>query len=106
MAKKQKGPTIPELQSSIRGSLKEWGKIRRHGASDPGWPDGTNMNLVRNHVFYDQKRLRELCKEQKVRPCPIEAKLKPPRHVSEDYCAPKSKAGPCRDRRASRRKKR
>jgi hypothetical protein len=106
MAKRQKGHTIPDLQKSIKGSFKRWKDLKKKGGSDPFWPDGTNMNLVRNHVFYDQKRLRELCKAQKVRPCPIEAKLKPPRHVSEDYCAPKSKTGPCRERRAARRKKR
>lgn len=104
MAKKQKGPTIPELQSSILGSLKDWRKIRRHGTTDPGWADGANMNLVRNHVLYYQRRLRELCKVQKVRPCPVEAKIKPPKEVSNEYCAPKSKAGPCRERRAKRKR--
>ena len=99
MAKKKKGPTIPELQRSIRDSFKRWNHLRKRGGIDPFWPDGTNMNLVRNHVFYDQERLREACKEEKIRPCPIEAKLKPPRHVSESFCAPRSKAGPCRERR-------
>lgn len=105
MAKKKKGQTIPELQKQIRDSFKHWNLLRMKGGTDPGWPDGTNMNLTRNHVFHDQGKLRELCKEQKVRPCPIEAKLRPPKHVSETYCAPKSKAGPCRERRAAARKK-
>lgn len=104
MAKKKKGPTIPELQKSIRDSLKRWDHLKQKGGTDPHWPDGTNMNLVRNHVSYDQARLRELCKEQKVRPCPVEAKMKPPRHVSENYCAPKSRSGPCKARRAAARK--
>lgn len=106
MARKQKGPTIPELQKAVRDDLREWSRIHRKGAGDPGWPDGTNLNLVRNHVLYEQRQLRELCKAQKVRPCPIEAKLKPPRQVSEDYCAPKSKSTPCRERRAAARKRR
>jgi hypothetical protein len=105
MAKKRKGPTIPELQKSIKDSFKRWDQIRRRGTTDPSWPDGTNMNLVRNHVFYYQGKLRELCKTQKVRPCPIEAKRKPPREVSHEYCAPKSKSGPCRERRAAKRKR-
>lgn len=104
MTKKRKTPTIPELQKSIRTEFKRWGHVHKRGAGDPSWPDGTNMNLVRNHVFYDQGKLRELCKEQKVRPCPVEAKLKPPRHVSQNYCAPRSKSGPCRERRAALRK--
>lgn len=105
MAKQKKGPTIREVQKSIRDNFKRWSHLKKKGGTDPSWPDGTNMNLVRNHVSYYQGQLRDLCKEQKVRPCPIEAKLKPPPAVSETYCAPKSKAGPCRERRAEARKK-
>lgn len=101
----KKGPTIPELQQSIRASFKRWSHLHKKGSTDPFWPDGTNLNLVRNHVFYDQDRLRALCKEQKIRPCPIEAKMKPPREVSNRYCAPRSKAGPCKERRAAARKR-
>jgi hypothetical protein len=105
MAKKKKGPTIPELQSQIRASFKQWKKYKKSGGTDPSWPDGTNMNLIRSHVFSGQRRLRELCKEEKVRPCPIEAKLKAPPPVSDEYCAPRSKSGPCRERRAAARKR-
>lgn len=106
--KKRKGPTIPELQQRIKDSFKRWEKLRRRGTTDPFWPDGTNMNLVRNHIFYDQGVLRELCQTENVKPCPIEAKRKPPRRFSENYCAPRSQAGPCRARReaANKRKKR
>lgn len=105
MAKKSKGPTIPELQKSIRDEIKHWKKLKKSGGVDPGYADGTNMNLTRSHIFHDQDRLRSLCKEQKIRPCPVEARISPPRHVSEQYCAPRSKAGPCRERRAAARKK-
>lgn len=105
MARKPKGPTIPELRESIRRELREWKKIRRSGAGDPSWPDGTNMNLVRNHVIYYQGELKKLCREQKVRPCPGESKAKPPRLVADGYCAPRSKSGPCRERRAAARRK-
>ena len=105
MAKKKKGPTIPELQKSIRDSFKDWSQTKKRGTSDPSWPDGTNLNLIRNHIFYDRDRLKALCKEQKIRPCPIEAKMKPPPEVSNEYCAPRSKAGPCRERRAAARKR-
>lgn len=106
MAKRRKEPTIQDLQKQIKGSFKRWKHLHKKGGVDPSWPDGTNMNLVRNHVFYDQGRLRELCKAQKVRSYPAEAKMKPPREVSNEYCAPRSKSGPCRERRAARRKKR
>jgi len=106
MPKRQKPPTIHELQKLIKDSFKRWDQIRRKGTDDPSWPDGMNMNLVRNHVLYDQGRLRELCKTQKVRPCPKETKLKAPRQFSYEYCAPKSKSGPCRAHRAARKKTR
>lgn len=96
--------TIPDLQKQIRQSFKRWEHIRRYGAGDPNWADGANMHLVRNHILHDQGKLKELCKAQKVRPCPAESKLKPPKQVSWDFCAPKSKAGPCVERRKSRRK--
>lgn len=102
MAKRKKGPTIEDLQKGIKDSLKHWKQLRRKGGTDPFYPDGVNMNLTRNHVIYDQGQLRDLCRAQKVRPCPLEARLKLPRKVSEDYCAPNSKAGPCVTRRKAR----
>src|SRR3990170_2784410 len=92
MAKRQKAPTVPELQKAIRERYKRWGKLKRKGGTDPFWPDGTNMNLVRNHVFYYQGQLRDLCKAEKIRPCPKEARLKPPPAVNPNYMAQGSKA--------------
>jgi hypothetical protein len=96
---KRKESTIEDLKRSIKASFKHWNTLRRRGGVDPLWPDGTNMNLVRRHIIHDQGRLKDLCKVEKVRPCPVEARLKPPRQVSCYYCAPRSKAGPCRERR-------
>lgn len=102
---KQKGPTIPDLQKAIRQSFRQWRKLKNGGGTDPFWADGANMNLTVAHIHNDQRRLKALCKEQKVRPCPIESKMKAPKGVSSDYCAPRSKAGPCKERRAAARKK-
>lgn len=106
MAKKLKGPTISDLQESIRREFKHWKHLKKSGGTDPHWPDGMNMNLTVAHIYNDQRRLKALCKEQKVRPCPTEAKMKPPPSVSSEYCAPRSKAAPCRERRAAARKRR
>jgi hypothetical protein len=100
---KRKESTIEDLKRSIKASFKRWDTLHRRGGVDPFWSDGTNMNLVRNHISHDQVRLKELCKAEKVRPCPAEARLKPPPLVSHDYCAPGSKAGPCQERRRKRR---
>ena len=103
MARKSKPePTIESLQASILKEKARWIEIRKHGTSDPNWPDGTNLHLVRNHFIIDQIALRALCKAKGVKPCPRESKLKPPPHVSWDFCAKKSKAGPCLARRKNR----
>lgn len=93
-----KKPTTEELQASIRQSFERWDRLHRRGGADPLYADGSNMNLVRNHIIYYKKQLLDLCKEQKIAKCPREAKRKPPRIFSDNYCAPRSKAGPCRRR--------
>lgn len=85
--KKTPEEQIVDLVGSIRGEFARWKHIKKHGAGDPGWPDGTNMNLVRNHIIYDQMKLKELCE----RNCPKEARLKPPREVSNEFMAKKRK---------------
>lgn len=89
---RKKEPTVPELVVQIRRSFSRWKHIKAHGTTDPFWPDGTNMNLVRNHIIHDQTRLRELCNQEPLNGCPREACLKPPRGYSERYMAPGSKA--------------
>lgn len=34
-----------------------WLNISENGCNDPGYPDGTNMNLVRNHTIYYRKKI-------------------------------------------------
>lgn len=92
MASRKKEPTVEELQASIRKSLKRWETLKKHGGTDPFWPDGMNLNLVRNHIINDRERLRERCKALRVRPCPRESRVKVPQAVSQYYMAPGSKA--------------
>ncbi len=37
---------------------KHWDDLK-NGCSDPAWPDGVNLNLVRNHIIYWYRLLRE-----------------------------------------------
>lgn len=99
MPKKRKGPTIQELKDEIRGSFKRWAEIKKKGADEIFFEDGVGLYLKRNHIIYDQGRLRELCKAENVQPCPKEASLKLPPKYRMDYCAKKSKSGPCVERR-------
>jgi hypothetical protein len=99
MPKKKAVPTIQDLQKQIQYTFEHWTDIHRHGTQDPSHTDGTNLDLIRSHIIYYQGELRAKCKADKVRPCPNEVKRKLPKVVPIDYCAPKSKAGPCRKRR-------
>lgn len=47
-------------ESEITAQLARWNYIKEHGASDPAWPDGINMNLVRNHIIHHLKEIERL----------------------------------------------
>ena len=43
--------TVEQIQANIDERFRAWDKIAQNGCSDPFWPDGVNMNLVRNHII-------------------------------------------------------
>lgn len=54
---------IKELKAcceDMRKELARWKAIKEYGCYDPLYPDGTNMNLVRNHIIYDKRRILEI----------------------------------------------
>ena len=48
-----------EIRAEIDQEYELWNHIALHGCADPGWPDGVNMNLVRNHIIFKQRILQE-----------------------------------------------
>lgn len=62
MGKKQKTveQQIAEYEKDIGRETARWNYIMAHGSGDPFWPDGTNLNLVRNHIIYDLRKIHEL----------------------------------------------
>ena len=54
---------IEKIAENMKWELKNWESIRENGCYDPLWPDGVNMNLVRNHIIHDKKELYRLCGE-------------------------------------------
>ncbi|MBR2890361.1 MAG: hypothetical protein IKC09_08820 [Oscillospiraceae bacterium] len=56
-------PPEERTEAQIRADLAEdfarWDHLSKEGCSDPFWPDGVNMNLVRNHIIYHYQLLRE-----------------------------------------------
>ena len=53
--KKEKENLIEELTKSFE----RWEHLKEYGGSDPSYADGTNMNLVRNHIMYYKSRMVE-----------------------------------------------
>ena len=44
--------TLEQLRAELDKSYAEWERLLKEGGSDPFWPDGVNMNLVRNHIIW------------------------------------------------------
>ena len=44
--------TIEQLRCELKKTFAEWTRLRDEGGSDPSYPDGVNMNLVRNHIIW------------------------------------------------------
>lgn len=84
--KKQKtiNEQIKDLTESLRNSLSRWCDIRDNGCTDPCWSDGTNMNLVHNHIIYYKKQLMELIKDNFML-YPMEFFIPVPPEVPNDY---------------------
>lgn len=43
----------------VQAEFARWDHIFAHGCADPSWPDGVNINLVRNHIIYAYRELAE-----------------------------------------------
>ena len=56
MGKKKENENLTE---ELAKCFERWEYLKEHGGSDPFWADGTNMNLVRNHIMYYKNRMAE-----------------------------------------------
>ena len=52
--------TAESIRADALKELERWNAIRKNGSNDPFWPDGVNLNLVRNHIIYANRHLKEL----------------------------------------------
>ena len=52
--------TAESIRADALKELERWNTIRKNGSNDPLWPDGVNLNLVRNHIIYANRHLKEL----------------------------------------------
>lgn len=70
----------------IRREIEHWKDINQNGCNDPFWSDGCNMNLVRNHILYYQRKISEICAEKNL-PYPEAYYFSVPPEVDNFYMA-------------------
>ena len=46
-----------DYAAELEKSYARWDHLKEYGGSDPFWPDGVSMNLVRNHIIYYKEQL-------------------------------------------------
>ncbi len=88
MGKRKYNPhkEIEECCSTLRNTPLKWIHHRDYGCNDPFWSDGTNMNLLRNHMIYAKNRIQAVCQEYGILP-PKELDIPIPPYVDENYFA-------------------
>ena len=73
-----------DYAAELRSSFERWNTLYEKGGSDPFWPDGTNLNLVRNHIIYYKRMIGETMEKENY---PEEYYMDTPAKVSESYMA-------------------
>lgn len=86
MKKKAPEQEIMELSQGIRKEIDRWEDINQNGCSDPFWPDGMNLNLVRNHIIYAKRTIAKICEEHEIS-VPEEMHIPIPPKVNQYYMA-------------------
>lgn len=90
MGKKKENENLAE---ELEKSFERWEHLKEHGGSDPFYADGTNMNLVRNHImYYKNKMVEEYGRDYEKYPEIFYRELPP--EVDNDYMA---RAGEIKD---------
>ena len=86
MKKKTPEQELNEVCKDIRREIARWEDINQNGCNDPFWSDGCNMNLTRNHIIYDKRKIAQICEEHGIL-IPEEMYLPTPPEVDDYYMA-------------------
>lgn len=46
-----------DYAAALENDYARWYELFTKGGFDPSWADGSNLNLVRNHILYDKEQL-------------------------------------------------
>ena len=77
---------IKRHDEELKAEFNRWDYIKNNGSSDPFWADGVNMNLIRNHIIYERRRIKELCSKEGL-PLPDIYHSQIPPETDPDYMA-------------------
>lgn len=75
-------PSLESLQAELKKDKEHWNEVYLNGCSDPLWPDGTNLNLIHNHIAIDYRKIREFYPDEYAK-----MQVRIPSEVSEEYMA-------------------
>ena len=75
---------LNDYREQIRERIERWETLRKAGCSDPFWCDGSNLNLVRNHIIYNKGKVMEICEELGL-PLPEEYYFPIPPKLPKDF---------------------
>jgi len=85
------GQNICQMIEELKEEFANWSEIRENGTSDPFWPDGVNINLVRNHILFRKGEIERLSEGQLFPPDdPILNQPVPPEMPDEWMAKPRS----------------
>lgn len=86
MKKQTPESQVAEYAQRIKLEINYWNQLYQFGGSDPFWPDGTGLNLTRNHIISYKMGIHKLCEEYAL-PIHTEADCPTPREVDNNYMA-------------------
>ena len=85
---------ISDLIKSLKESFAHWSEIKENGTRDPFWPDGVNLNIVRNHILNYKEEIERLSAGQLFPPDdPILSESVPPEMPPEWMAKPRHLIG-------------
>ena len=79
---------VKEYAAELVREAKCWKAINLYGCKDPAWPDGSNMYLVRRHIIYCKRMIKETTGENGL-PLPDAYYIPTPPEVDINYMADK-----------------
>lgn len=68
MAKAQTENVLESLAKDLSASFRQWEYLHEYGGSDPFHSDGTNLNLVRNHILSYKRQIEKYIEKEDEEP--------------------------------------